>query len=481
MHPVEDRARPAPAGTTADPGKRRRRFGLSLRALMLVVLLLGGGLGWLAYRARVQRQAVAAIEAAGGKVIYRWLFGGGKDSSPTRSVRWKWLVDAVGPDYLGTVVAVIGDMFGEKGTDDALMARIGRLGGLEKLLISGQGAGAVTDAGMAQLRNLTRLEVLWIQDCLAVTDAGLDHLRGLTRLRDLELIQTGIDGPGLKNLAGLTRLEDLSINRALEDDSLAHLAGLTSLTSLSLSGVSLTDDGLAHLRNLTNLRSLKLGNPLDLAPPELMGLTALEPPPPPGLPDLKPPGPVREPSRITDAGVAHLGGMLRLEELSLAGAAVASLRPLAGLTRLRSLDLTATPIDDAGLAPVAGFPDLGRLTLARTRVGDAGLAHLVGLTNLTDLGLSGTRVTDAGLARLPRLSSLDLSSTAITDAGLPALLATAAPLDRLNLSGTAITDTGLGLLAARGGFKELHVSGTKATAAGLDALRIAIPGVEVLP
>jgi hypothetical protein len=40
--------------TAAAPSKRRRWFGLSLRLLMLLVLLLGGGMGWVAYRARVR-------------------------------------------------------------------------------------------------------------------------------------------------------------------------------------------------------------------------------------------------------------------------------------------------------------------------------------------------------------------------------------------------------------------------------------------
>jgi hypothetical protein len=44
--------------------KRRRRVGLSLRVLMLLVLLLGGGLGWWSYRARVQ--------AAGGATWLDW-------------------------------------------------------------------------------------------------------------------------------------------------------------------------------------------------------------------------------------------------------------------------------------------------------------------------------------------------------------------------------------------------------------------------
>jgi hypothetical protein len=54
----------------------RRRPRLSVRALMAIVLVVGGGSGWLAYRIRVQRDAVRAVERAGGAVRYRWAFGG---------------------------------------------------------------------------------------------------------------------------------------------------------------------------------------------------------------------------------------------------------------------------------------------------------------------------------------------------------------------------------------------------------------------
>jgi hypothetical protein len=68
---MADQPDPSDQADTAPalPSKRRKRFGLSLRLLMLLVLLLGGGMGWLAYRARVRREAVAAIEAAGGTVF----------------------------------------------------------------------------------------------------------------------------------------------------------------------------------------------------------------------------------------------------------------------------------------------------------------------------------------------------------------------------------------------------------------------------
>ena len=52
------------------PKSWRHLLRLSVRALMVLVLITGGGLGWVIHRARVQREAVAAILRAGGSVMY---------------------------------------------------------------------------------------------------------------------------------------------------------------------------------------------------------------------------------------------------------------------------------------------------------------------------------------------------------------------------------------------------------------------------
>ena len=49
-----------------------RYLRLSVRAMIGLILLLALGFGWIANRAGVQREAVAAIERAGGKVWYQW-------------------------------------------------------------------------------------------------------------------------------------------------------------------------------------------------------------------------------------------------------------------------------------------------------------------------------------------------------------------------------------------------------------------------
>jgi hypothetical protein len=52
------------------PWRRFVRF--SVRGMIVVVLLVGGWLGWIVRCARIQREAVAAITKSGGLVDYNW-------------------------------------------------------------------------------------------------------------------------------------------------------------------------------------------------------------------------------------------------------------------------------------------------------------------------------------------------------------------------------------------------------------------------
>ena len=144
---------PIPSSTES----RRRRFRISVRLLMIFVLILGGGLGWIANRARVQREAVAAILRAGGNVCYAdQPFTGTAAGSPSVTpdswlMKWlrEWVVIHLGDEYCRTVVRV--DL---EGTDigDAEMTHVGALRGLEYLDLSDT---KVTDAGVARLGGST--------------------------------------------------------------------------------------------------------------------------------------------------------------------------------------------------------------------------------------------------------------------------------------------------------------------------------------
>jgi hypothetical protein len=85
----------------------RQRLRLSVRGLMILVLVVGGGLGWIIQSAHVQRDAVTAITAAGGTVFYNWQIRcDGSFLSNPKPWAPKWLVDRVGIDYFGHVARI---------------------------------------------------------------------------------------------------------------------------------------------------------------------------------------------------------------------------------------------------------------------------------------------------------------------------------------------------------------------------------------
>ena len=157
-----------PAGPVSRPWRRYLRF--SVRGLIVVVLVIGGGLGWIVRQAHVQRDAVAAIEKSGGGVSYHWGWRDGK--SIPRGKPWapKWLVDRIGVDYFGHVTAV-----GLSPTEtDSAIVHVGHLTQLQRLTINGS---SVSDAGLTHLKGLTKLSVLGLGNT-QVTDAGLAQFEG---------------------------------------------------------------------------------------------------------------------------------------------------------------------------------------------------------------------------------------------------------------------------------------------------------------
>ncbi len=412
---------------TAPPRPRRRwRRAFGLRALMTAVLVLGGGLGWIAYRARIQREAVAAIEQAGGHVKYDWELQelqGGQPVGPGAKPPWpKWLIDAIGLDCVSHVVAAWA-MDYEGKIDRTFMGHLDRLDRLESVDLSGS---IVNDASLAHLGGLGRLTHLDLTADASLTDAGLAHLRGLRRLEWLGIHGEGVKGPGLASLKGLVRLEGLVLDSiSPSDDDLAYIAGLTSLRYLSLAGGQLTDRGLAHLRGMTHLKTLVLNG---------------------------------RSSQVSTAGLSHLAG-LPIESLAIHDSWVKSLEPLRPLDGLMTLDISGVPVDNAGLAPIASFRGLRLLALNGTKVDSAGLAHVAGLENLERLHVDGGVLTDAALdylIGLPKLDSLFLSG------------------------GPAFTQAGVAKLAKMPRLDTIVIDGVWAASSGIvDAMPAALPGVSI--
>jgi hypothetical protein len=174
-----------------------------MRGLIASVIIVGAALGWIVRQAHVQRDAVAAIEEAGGAVRYDWEWSNGKSSPGGKPWAPGWLVRLIGVDYFGHVTAA----------------------GLHHV------SAATSDAAMAQVGRLTRVESLHL-DHSSVSDSALRHLKDLTHLNDLVLYRTEVSDAGLM-----------------------HLKGLTSLSYLQLDGTQVTDAGVRGLKQaLPSLR-----------------------------------------------------------------------------------------------------------------------------------------------------------------------------------------------------------------------------------
>jgi hypothetical protein len=332
---------------------------------MGLVLVIGGGLGWFVRRATVQRDAVRAIEAAGGNVEYDFQrderkarFPGPGDIPPGLRISPpapKWLVDLIGIDFFADVTSV--DIPGPQ--SDAVLAHVGRLHRLERL---GAGYTRVTDAGLAHLRGLSGLRSLWCAGTPGLTDAGLAHLAGLGQLESLLIEGTPhIEGPGLAHLAGLNRLKvlfipietdaglpslsrltglrSLIIEMKVTDAALAQLSRLTWLEVLSLGGETGSDAGMAHLRSLTNLKRLRVFGPWftddGLAPvSEMDHLAAFS---------------VSDTTSVTAGGLSHL--RRQRPSLSLGVDRTGEVSPDRTALLRSALESGATPAGPAGAAP----------------------------------------------------------------------------------------------------------------------------------
>jgi hypothetical protein len=122
---------------------------ISLRGLILLVLVLGSALGWIVNRAKVQRDAVAAIERTGGSVKYQWEW---KDEGPNSSGKPKWPIWML--DHIGPNLAHIAGVNVAPGGSDEQMLAVGKLKNLETLVVH---KSSITAAGLAPLTGLADL------------------------------------------------------------------------------------------------------------------------------------------------------------------------------------------------------------------------------------------------------------------------------------------------------------------------------------
>jgi Leucine Rich repeat len=227
-----------PASPASRPSRTYLRF--SVRGLIVLVLVIGAGLGWIVRSARIQREAVTAIERAGGDVTYDWEWKYAESMPSGKPRASRWLVNLLGVDFFGHVTNVSGFI-----ATDSSIVHVGSLTELEGLSLVGSPVG---DIGAAHFQGLTKLRSLELRGT-NVTDAGLKHLKGLTTLNYLGLNSTPITDRGLVHLKELSDLAYLNIHGTqITDAGLAHLKGLTKLRFIGLAGTQVTDAGMKDLK-----------------------------------------------------------------------------------------------------------------------------------------------------------------------------------------------------------------------------------------
>jgi hypothetical protein len=277
---------------------------------MLLIVVVAGWLGWICHRARVQREAVAAIERAGGRLSFDWEGDSLRLSLRAGMPEPGWLRRQLGPGFFEEVAYVSI----RENADDALMRQVGRLHQLQWLSIEG---GNVTDAGLVHIRKLHRLRFVGLNHAPHVTAQGMANLSGLTRLEALWL-PTQADDAYLASIEALHALLELDLQGTrVTDAGMVHLAALRALTHLNLDDTEITDEGMKYLGQLSGLKQLDLAG-----------------------------------TRVTDVGMDAIGTLINLESLSLDETQVsdAGLLHLAALKRCQSIDVTGTKVTSAGIA-----------------------------------------------------------------------------------------------------------------------------------
>jgi hypothetical protein len=158
----------------------RRRFQFGVRSLVAFLVVVSVPLGWFAWevqKARRQREAVAAINRAGGLVFC------------DHSVPLGWKHE---PETPAWARHLLGDHF----FCDAVKTSWGKINtifGSHSLSIR------VVEDDLLLLKNLTELRELTLHgDC--ITDARLEHLRGLTNLKTISIRSTKVTDEGIKGL-----------------------------------------------------------------------------------------------------------------------------------------------------------------------------------------------------------------------------------------------------------------------------------------
>ncbi len=193
-----------------------------------------------------------------------------------------------------------------------------------------------------------------------------------------------------------------------------HLGHIETLETLDIVATKLNDDCIAPLGKLTNLKLLKITNN----------------------------------GKLTDAGMAQLAGLTKLEKFNFVGTAMTGLAyaQFNGWTQLKICSHRGSSLNDEGLALLCEhLPNLESLSLAHAKFTDAGAMHLAKLTKLKRFEIGSHQATPQCLKYITQLplEYLQIGDGLDTPEGI-ALIQNMPTLRSLTLTNTkALTDADL--------------------------------------
>jgi hypothetical protein len=220
-----------------------------------------------------------------------------------------WHTPALTPTGLAALAGLLNlGLLGCEGQlcDDTAMRHISRLPRLRMLQAQGTVA---TDEGFRALSASRSLEFLWGRDCPNLTGPGFVALSSMPALKGLGVSCSQVDEESLASLARFPALREL-MPMDVTDDGFRHVGRCTQLRHLwCMYCRDITDAATRHIAGLTALETYYSGK-TQIGDESLAILSTLT-----GLRRLT----FWETAAITNAGVAMLARLPRLEELSLEG------------------------------------------------------------------------------------------------------------------------------------------------------------------
>jgi hypothetical protein len=237
--------------------------------------------------------------------------------------------------------------------DAAFFEHVGHLSTLESLNIIST---KFNDDWMPPLAKLTNLKALRFTNNGKLTDAGMAHLAGLTKLENFSFVGTQMTGKSYARFDGFTKLTRVSHRgSSIDDEGLRQLCDhLPNLESLSLAHAKFTDAGAPHLAKLTKLKGLEVG--AAKATPQALKHIAKLP-----LEYLQ----LGE-GFESGAAIAFIKDIATLRRLTLTnaqGITDTDLQGLAGLTQLEHLEIGKMPLPDERIPALKPFAFLKSMRL----------------------------------------------------------------------------------------------------------------------